>query len=79
MIRTADPQPFTVPSIGEPSEVHEKEDEGKERGYSNDPDVEAADGEYKLKNMLFMHMGDKVLLCSNPTRWRTAFCWARWR
>lgn len=47
MMRTADPQPFTVPSVGELSEVHEKEDEGKERGYSNDPDVEAA---YKLEN-----------------------------
>lgn len=64
-----------MPSVGELSEVREKEDEGKERGYSNDPDAEAADGEYKHKNLLFVHMGDKVLLCSNPTLWRTACCY----
>lgn len=36
-IRTADPQPFMMPSVGELSETREREDEEKERGYRNDP------------------------------------------
>lgn len=67
VIRTADPQPFVMPSVGELSEVCEEEDEGKERGYWNDPHGWGADGEYKLKKVLFVNMRDKVLLYVDPT------------
>lgn len=58
VIRTADPQPFVMPSVCELSEEREEEDEGKERGYQNDPHGLGAGGEYKLKNALFVNMRD---------------------
>lgn len=55
-----------MPSVCELSEAREEEDEGKERGYWNDPHGWGADGKYKLKNVLFVNMRDKVLLYLNP-------------
>lgn len=66
VIRTADPQPFVMPSVCDVSEAREEEDEGKDRGYWNDPHGWGADGEYRLKNVLFVNMRDKVLLYLKP-------------
>lgn len=62
--------------VCELSEKREGEDEGEERRSWNDPDGRGADGEYKLKNVLFVDVRDKVLLYLHPTRWTTGCCWA---
>lgn len=55
-----------MPGVCEPSEKREEEDEGKERGYGNDPGGGRAGGECKLKSVLFVKMRDKVLLYLHP-------------
>ena len=64
-----------MPSVCELTVEREEEDEGKERGYWNDPHGRGAKGEYKLKNVLFVNMRAEVLLHLNLTFWVMLLSW----